>query len=315
MKPIIAITAGDPAGIGPEIVAKALRFPGVLRRCRPLVIGDLEALRAAGFKAKTVPVLDVPVSGRIETGRIRASHGMAAFKAVRLAARLIARGKVSALVTAPVSKQAWKEAKIPFKGHTEFFQSELGLPPPAMMFMGRAPSGRTLRASLVTGHLPLSQVSGRLSVRSVTEAALLTEEALRRLGISKPRIGLCAFNPHAGESGLLGLEEIKVLRPGLERLKKISRSRWQGPLPADWAWQSHVQGELDALVCLYHDQALMPLKAAAGSLVHWTLGLPFVRTSPAHGTAFDIAGRGAADPSSMIEAILWAAKLAKSSNR
>lgn len=313
MKPIIAITAGDPAGIGPEIVVKALRSPEVLSRCRPLVIGELGALRAAGFKRGMAPVLGIPASGGVEAGRIRASHGQAGFKAVRLALRLIQRGRVSALVTAPVSKQAWQKAKIPFKGHTEFFQSELKLSRLAMMFMGKASSGPTLRASLVTGHFPLSLVSGHLSIRSVLETALLTEEALRiRLGILRPRIGLCAFNPHAGERGLLGWEEIRILKPSLARLKKISKSRWEGPWPADWAWQSHVQGNLDALICLYHDQALMPLKTAAQSrLVHWTLGLPFVRTSPAHGTAFDIAGQGRADPSSMIEAILLASRLAQ----
>lgn len=301
MQPVVAITAGDPGGIGPEIIVKALKDPSIRHLCRPLVIGDPASLRAAGWRPGLGELLPIALEGKPAPGKVTAAQGDASFRAVRLGAALALGRKVAALVTAPVSKEAWALAQVGHLGHTGFLKQLSGSRRVAMMFEADG-----LRAALVTGHLPYQEVPRALKAADVAGTARLVHAALHsRLGIRKPRVAVCALNPHGGEHGLIGREEgpigraVRALRPPVA-----------GPLPADAAWAALRLGRYDALVALYHDQALIPLKVAAPfGVVHWTLGLPFVRTSPGHGTAFDIAGKGKADPTAMIAAIKLAVRL------
>lgn len=206
------------------------------------------------------------------------------------------------MVTAPISKTAWAAAGAGFPDHTEFFRAETGRD--AQMILG-APR-LSLWCVPATRHVPLSEVPRRLTRPVVASAARALAEALRLLGKPRARLALCALNPHAGEEGILGGEERRVLAPAAAAL------RLQGPIPADTAWRLHAKGALDGLVCLYHDQALIPLKTAAGlEIVNWTVGLPFPRTSPGHGTGFDVAGTRAVDPAATLAAAELAARLAR----
>ncbi len=306
MKPILAFTLGDPGGIGPEILVDCLKNPKVRKSCFPLAIGSREVLQRSGWREGCCPVLDPG----FPAGRIRrcpnAEAGRSSFEAVRLAASLARRGLIHGLVTAPVSKEAWAEAGVPYTDHTSFLEDFFGGSRAGMMLEAGG-----LKAILATRHMALREVPRRLTSASVLRAARLADSALRGLGIPSPRLGLCALNPHAGESGLLGDEEERVLEPTLRRLQREG-VRVQGPIAADAAWAAHAQGRVDALVCLYHDQAMIPLKARAPyGVVNWTVGLPLPRTAPGHGTAFDIAGRGKASPLAMEAAALLAASLAR----
>ena len=307
MKPHILITAGDPLGIGPEIVVKALSSPRTRAAADFTVIGDTRALLKAGFRNGYARVLPADAAGP-GPGRRRplAASGLASFKAVELALELLAEGRAPALVTAPVSKEAWSLAGVKHTGHTDLFRESAGREPLMAFTLGK------VRAALVTEHLPVSRLHWKIKKALVVEKALLFYGALRRAGIARPRITLAALNPHAGDGGLLGREELLELEPAAARLRARGLAV-AGPLPTDAAWAAHLKGLSDGILCLYHDQALGPLKVLPGAAraVHWTWGLPFIRTSPAHGTAFDIAGKGKADPAGMIEAILFAAKLAR----
>jgi 4-hydroxythreonine-4-phosphate dehydrogenase len=233
-----------------------------------------------------------------------AAGGRASLEAVLLAAGLVKAGFFGALVTAPVSKQAWKLAGAPAPAHTDLFRLLENREPLMLFSRGR------INAALVTEHLPVKDLSGRITKKLVKRKAALFNSALAALGLRKPAITLCALNPHAGDGGVIGREEIEVLRPVLAALRAAGMNI-SGPHPSDAAWADHLAGKSDGLLALYHDQALAPLKVAPGRApaVHWTWGLSFTRTSPVHGTAFDLAGRGAADASGMREAILFAAKL------
>jgi len=310
--PALAFTIGDPAGVGPELAVSAARDPRVRRCCRPLLVGSRAVFAQAGWTSALCPVLDLGPAGPFPKGRSCAEGGRLSYAAVLEAVRLAAKGLVEGLVTAPISKEAWRLAGAKHLDHTELLQDLTGTPRVAMMLTAHAPGPSAavpLRAVLATRHLPLARVPSALNYESLRDAAVLAEEALRsHLGIRRPRLALCALNPHAGENGLLGQEEERVLKPALARLRKEGL-RLEGPVPADAAWAAHRAGRYDALVCLYHDQALIPLKLAAGySIVNWTLGLPFARTSPGHGTAFDIAWKRRADASGMIAAALLAAR-------
>ena len=302
--PVVAITAGDPGGIGPEIVVKALKDRAVRRLCRALVLGDPGVLKAAGWRPGLGEIFPVPLIGRPARGKVTAANGDQSFRAVRLGAALALGRKVAALVTAPVSKEAWALARAGHLGHTGFLQELSGSKRVAMMFEADG-----LRAALVTGHIPLRRVPDALKPSEIAGTARLVHEELRaRLGIRKPRIAVCALNPHAGEHGLLGNDEAALARA----VKGLRRLGVEGPVAADAAWAGMRVGRYDAVVALYHDQALIPLKTVSPyGVVHWTLGLPFVRTSPGHGTAFDIAGKGIARPDAMIEAIKMAVRLAR----
>ncbi|MFA6435193.1 MAG: 4-hydroxythreonine-4-phosphate dehydrogenase PdxA [Elusimicrobiales bacterium] len=299
----ILITAGDPLGIGPEITVKALRSTAA-DGADLTVLGDTGALKAAGFRPGRAAFIPVDAAGLDFKKRgPNAAAGLASFKAVQLALKLIKRGGFSALVTAPVSKEAWALAGIPHTGHTELFRSATGREPLMGFTAGK------VRLALVTEHLSIKRVPGSITIALVMRKALLFAGALKAAGTRNPAITLAALNPHAGDGGLLGIEELTVLKPAVSRLRARGLDI-KGPLPADAAWREHLSGLSDGLLCLYHDQALVPLKIIPGAArtVHRTWGLPFIRTSPAHGTAFDIAGRDPADAAGMKEAVKAAAE-------
>lgn len=307
MKPSILITAGDPLGIGPEITVKALKSAAVRRACSPFIAGDTAALKRAGWTPALAPLLPVDARG-LDFSRPRPTRagGKASLEAVLLAAGLMQPGFFRALVTAPISKEAWELAGAPAPAHTDLFRL-LEKKEPLMLF-----SRGRINAALVTEHLAIRDLSRKITRELVKKKAVLFSGALAALGLRRPAITLCALNPHAGDGGVIGREEIEVLRPAAAALRAAGLNI-SAPLPTDAAWAAHLAGKSDGLLALYHDQALAPLKTAAGTApaVHWTWGLSFTRTSPAHGTAFDLAGRGQADASGMREAILFAARLAK----
>ena len=306
VKPDILITAGDPLGIGPEITVKALQDPAVRRACRPAVIGDTAALKRAGWTPELCPLLPED-AGRLDFRRPGPTEagGAASLRAVTGAYCLLRSGLFRGLVTAPVSKEAWALAGAPAPAHTDLFRL-LERREPLMLF-----SRGRINAALVTEHLPVKALSRALTKNLIKEKALLFSSALEALGLRRPSIAVCALNPHAGDGGVIGREEIDAIRPALKELRARGL-RASGPLPSDAAWAAHLAGDSDGLLCLYHDQALAPLKVAPGAApaVHWTWGLSFPRTSPAHGTAFDIAWKNKADPAGMKAALLFASRLA-----
>ncbi|HBA60490.1 MAG TPA: 4-hydroxythreonine-4-phosphate dehydrogenase [Elusimicrobia bacterium] len=309
MKPELLITAGDPLGIGPEVAVKAAADPAVRRACSPYLAGDTAALAKAGWTPSLCPLLPVDAPGLRPAPGPTAAGGKASLKAVLLGVKLVKSGGFAALVTAPVSKESWALAGAPQPAHTDLFRALEDIEPLMLFSRGR------VNAALVTEHLPVKDLHRALTRKLVMKKAELFDGALKALGYARPRITLCALNPHAGDGGVIGREEIEVLRPAAKALRARGL-RVSDPVPSDAAWAAHLAGQSDGLLALYHDQALVPLKTAPGAApaVHWTWGLPFIRTSPAHGTAFDIAGRGKADPAGMIAAVLFAVKLAKRIN-
>ena len=299
MKQTVFITAGDPLGIGPEIVVKALKNPRVKKACRAVVIGEENALKKYGWTDKLGELIPLYAPHLPTKSAPSRAGGQVSFQAVETGIKLALQTGCP-LVTAPISKQSWKLANIPFTGHTELLRARTrqdGL----MMFI----SG-SLCAALITEHFALAHLP--LTQQRVEKSAVLFENALKKQGLKNPKIALCAVNPHASDNGQFGTEEKSILIPSLKKLRKRG-FLIDGPLPADSAWLKHTNGLYDGLLCTYHDQALIGLKLAAKEpIVHLTAGLPFVRTSPTHGTAFDIAGQNKADESSMVEAILFAAK-------
>jgi 4-hydroxythreonine-4-phosphate dehydrogenase len=290
-KPKIALTAGDPAGIGPEIVAKAAADARVVEVCEPLIYG-------------------APDGQPFPPGVLSADAGRAAYDTICRAVRDAQAGVVAGIATAPVNKLAFAEAGLQWKGHTDLLGHLTGSPRVAMMFWSE-----TLRTVLATVHIPLAEVPAALTRELLDSIIDLTARELPLFGFAAPRLALAGLNPHAGENGLLGSEEERVLIPAVA----AARARGiaiDGPFPADTVFVRAVRGEFDAVIACYHDQGLIPIKLLAfGSAVNVTLGLPIVRTSVDHGTAFDIAGKGIADPSSMIEATLLAARLATARRR
>ena len=276
---------GDPAGIGPEIARKAAADARVTAVCEPVLYGDAE--------------------GAFTPGVLSAGAGRAAYDAVCAAVRDAQAGRVHAVATAPVNKLAFAHAGLPWKGHTDLLGHLTGSRHVAMMFWSEP-----LKVVLATVHVPLHQVAAQLTPGLLADVIDLTAAELPRFGIPVPRLALAGLNPHAGEEGLLGDEERHTLGPAVEAARKRG-IRIEGPFPADTLFVRAVRGDYDAVVACYHDQGLIPVKLLAfGRAVNVTLGLPIVRTSVDHGTAFDIAGRGIADPSSMVEAVLLAARLA-----
>lgn len=283
--PRIALTVGDPAGIGPELVEKAIRDARVLAACEPVVYGPSPAARFA-------------------PGVLSRDAGLASFDAVVRAVADARAGRVDAIATAPVNKEAWALAGLPWRGHTELLAHLTDSPRVAMMFYSRQ-----LCVVLATVHVPIAEVPRLLTRDSLVGLIRLTASELPRFGLARPRLALAGLNPHAGEHGVIGSEDDLVLRPAVETCAAEGIAV-DGPLPADTLFVRALRGEFDAVIACYHDQGLVPIKMAAfGQAVNVTLGLPIVRTSVDHGTAFDIAGKGVADPGSMIEAILLAARL------
>jgi len=286
MKPRVAITCGDPAGIGPEIAQKAANDPRVRAVCEPIVYGP-------------------PASARFTPGELSGEAGRAAYDTLCEAVKDAQSGVVTAVATAPVNKLAFARAGLPWKGHTDLLAHLTGSPRVAMMFWSEP-----LKVVLATIHIPLASVTSALTRELVDEIIDLSSRELPRFGIAQPRLAVAGLNPHAGEDGLLGHEEATVLRPAIEAAQNRG-IHIDGPFPGDTVFARAVRGEFDAVIACYHDQGLIPVKLLAfGRAVNVTLGLPIIRTSVDHGTAFDIAGKNVADPASMIEATLLAARLA-----
>jgi 4-hydroxythreonine-4-phosphate dehydrogenase len=325
----LALSLGDPAGIGPEITAKAW---AALRETGPafMVIGDANLLasasRAGGSAvrrvgapsevaavfAEAIPVLDLPLSAPVVSGKPSAAHAPSIIRWIETGVGLALSRKVSGLVTAPIAKAPLYEAGFKFPGHTEFLaeltalEGYAGPRGPVMML-----TAGDLRVSLVTIHEPLARVAGLLTREKIVNTGLCTAQALRRdFGIAKPRLAVAGLNPHAGESGALGREEVEIVAPAVEALRAQGIDA-NGPFPADTLFHEDARSTYDAAICMYHDQALIPVKMLDfWGGVNVTLGLPIVRTSPDHGTGFDIAGRGQARPDSLIAAIKLAAEIA-----
>lgn len=324
----LALSLGDPAGIGPEITAKAWK---ALRTTGPvfMVVGDATCLtsapggpvpvkvvtgpkEAAAVFRDAIPVLDISLGAPVVAGQPAPANAAAVIRWIETGAGLALSGAVSGLVTAPIAKAALYAAGFRFPGHTEFL-AELtaagdhdGARGPVMML-----TAADLRVALVTIHEPLAAVSGLLSVEKVVNAGLVTAQALRTdFGIARPRLVVAGLNPHAGESGAIGREEVEIIEPAVRALRRLGVDV-RGPLPADSLFHAEARTGYDAALCLYHDQALIPVKMLDfWGGVNVTLGLPIVRTSPDHGTGFDIAGRGLARADSLIAAIQLAAEIA-----
>jgi len=281
-RPVLGITVGDPAGIGPEIIRACLTDPQLPRDIEFRVIGVIE-----GF-----------TPGKPDLASARAS-----WDALKEAARLLESGEIHGVVTGPVGKEGLHTAGFPFPGQTEFFAARSGTDNFAMCL-----TGGPLTVGLVTIHVPLRDVARLLrSEEIVRTGKLLAEFTQRRTG-REPRIAVAGLNPHAGENGMFGSEEKEIIAPAVEELAR--GSQFTGPHAPDTVFYRAMQGEFDAVLCMYHDQGLIPLKLVAfDSGVNVTLGLPYPRTSPDHGTAFDIAGTGRANPSSMMAAIKLAEEL------
>ena len=285
MKPRIALTVGDPAGIGPEIAQKAAADPRVLEACEPVIYAP-------------------PSDRRFRPGVLSAEAGLAAYDTICRAVQDAMAGTVAAIVTAPINKLAFAEAGLPWKGHTDLLGHLTGSPRVAMMFWSEP-----LKVVLASVHVPLSEVPRQLTRDVLEQIITLTARELPRFGSPTPRLALAGLNPHAGEEGLLGDEEQRVFTPAVNACRARGVNI-QGPFPGDTIFLRASRGEFDAVIACYHDQGLIPIKLLAfGQAVNVTLGLPIIRTSVDHGTAFDIAGQGKADPSSMIEATLLAARL------
>lgn len=292
--PRIAITVGDPSGIGPEIAVKSSLDPRVREVAEIVVYGPStdEALKA--FK----------------TGEVTAESGRVAYETILQAVEDVQAERLDALVTGPINKAAFAAAGLPWKGHTDLLAHLTNAPRVAMMF-----HSQSLRVVLATVHVPLAEVSQCLTADLLETTIRLAAAELPRFGFPSPRLALAGLNPHAGEWGLLGKEEVERFSPVVVACRSDNIDI-TGPLPADTVFVNAVRGQFDAVVACYHDQGLIPAKLVAfGETVNVTLGLPIIRTSVDHGTAFDIAGQGVADSSSMVEAVLLAARLASESIR
>jgi 4-hydroxythreonine-4-phosphate dehydrogenase len=286
-RPRIAITVGDPAGIGPEIAQKTAADARVLDVCEPILYAPPEGVR-------------------VEPGIVSATAGRAAYDIICAAVRDAQAQRVDGIATAPVSKLAFARAGLPWKGHTDLLAELTGTSHVAMMFWSEP-----LKVILATVHVALADVPRFLTRDLLDQVIELTARELPRFGMQAPKLALAGLNPHAGEEGVIGTEEQRVLRPAVEAAQARGINI-QGPFPGDTIFVRASRGEFDAVIACFHDQGLIPVKLLAfGSAVNVTLGLPIVRTSVDHGTAFDIAGKGVADPSSMIAATLLAARLAR----
>lgn len=319
----LAITMGDPAGVGPEIISLALEDENLRRRC--VVFGNHERLvigaRKAGSSVKyrkirdlserdqggvEIPVIhqDLP-SGNIPFGMLSAEAGDCAYRCFVQAIDMAIEGEVAAIVTAPLNKESLHLAGHRYPGHTEILAERTGAADYVMMLAAGA-----MRVLHVTSHIPIAQVPGAITGERILRVLSLGKEALVSMGIEEPRFGVAGLNPHAGESGIFGGEDVGIIAPAVHQAVEQGIDA-KGPIPPDVVFLKMHRGHFDAVVAMYHDQGHIPLKLVAFELgVNVTLGLPIIRTSVDHGTAFDIAGKGLADPGSLIEAIRLAASMA-----
>ncbi|OUL36437.1 4-hydroxythreonine-4-phosphate dehydrogenase PdxA [Nostoc sp. T09] len=336
--PRLALTLGDPAGIGPEVILKALADPDVSQNFDVTVVGNLDLLIQTYTKLTFInnqtplanpaklSVIDVPLPRKIKDEMIigigNKASGAASFAYMEYAIAQTLAGKFDGIVTGPIAKSAWKAAGYNYPGQTELLAEKSGVERFGMLFVARSPyTGWTLRTLLATTHIPLRQVADTLTPQLLTKKLDLLVECLEKdLGIKEARIAIAGLNPHSGEQGQLGSEEIDWLIPWLEQERqKRPNLQIEGPIPPDTMWvkpgqawygNTHSQNPADGYLALYHDQGLIPVKLMAfDRAVNTTIGLPFVRTSPDHGTAFDIAAKGIADATSMKAAIELAAEL------
>ena len=328
-KPLVAITMGDPAGIGPEVTAGALLHEQVYEKCRPFVVGS------AGAIDQALRLLNSPVSTRVahsteyvvgqpgaidvldlenldyrsvEYGQVSAAAGKAAVEWILKAGELASSGQVQAVVTAPINKEACSLAGYKDIGHMEIFQSQTGVKEVATMLMAG-----TLRVVHLTTHRSLRVACDYVTRDSVLAKIRLTDDSFKRWGFPAPRIAVAALNPHASDGGLLGDEEEKEIGPAVDEARSAGIDS-TGPIPADIVFNQAIDGKYDVVVAMYHDQGHIPIKVHDwAKSVSVNLGLPFIRTSVDHGTAFDIAGKAVADHESMLEAIRVAVNLASDS--
>ena len=331
-RPVVGITMGDPSGIGPEIVIKSLADPEITNLCTPVILGDFEILKKADIDPNVLSKLamadDLPCdfsnfpkgflvrlsslkSAVTELGHPTPDTGRAMETYINRGVDLALSGAIDALVTAPITKTGLKLAGSSFHGHTELIAHKTGTDNFAMMM-----AGPRLKVVLTTIHIPLSQVPEQLTSREITRIINLTRDTLiARFGIQNPRLAVAGLNPHAGEQGMFGNEEADIILPAVITARKKGFDITD-PLPPDTVFFNAVEGRFDAVICMYHDQGLIPFK-----LVHFrdgvntTIGLPIIRTSVDHGTAYDIAWKGIADPTSMKEAIKMAAVQAVNQKR
>lgn len=325
-RPLIGVTMGDPAGIGPEVVLKAVAEPEVLAACVPVIVGD------AQFLAHTARTLDLRcgydivrrgeplpgrpdgpviyhldnISGTVAPGVESGAAGRAAAEYIEAAVELCGAGAVDAIATAPINKRALFLGGYSFPGHTEFLAHLTASPECAMAFVAS-----NLRIVLISTHVPLAEAIRLVEKERISRVVRLADREMRRWGIARPRIAVAALNPHGAEGGLFGVEEAAEIAPAVEACREEGLEV-SGPHSADTVFLRASRGEFDVVVSCYHDQAMIPVKCLSfGEAVNVTLGLPFIRTSVDHGTAFDIAGRGVAEHSSMVAAVTLAARLAR----
>jgi 4-hydroxythreonine-4-phosphate dehydrogenase len=331
-RPIIGITMGDPVGIGPEIITKAWHDAAIFNQCSPFILGDefwlKKAISVVGRSLKLniinevssalfqPGVLDLRPVSRLQEkeqtwGKPSTETGQAMMAYVAEAVDLSLSGSIDAMVTCPINKKAMQQAGIDFPGHTEFLAEKTGASKIGMML-----AGDRLRVVLATIHMPLRSVPEMLSTQKILDIIILADRELKeRFGIKRPRLGVAGLNPHAGEEGMFGDEETRVILPAISKALAADIDI-SGPYPPDTVFYNAVSGSFDAVICMYHDQGLIPFK-----MVHFkdgvntTLGLPIIRTSVDHGTAYDIAGTGKADPGSLLAAIKMAADQARHRHR
>ncbi len=321
IKPIVAVTLGDVSGVGPEVVIKALNDKVVKRLCFPLVIGardyllyeniptkinTIKVIKKENFSEYAINLWEIrnPPKIRLPKGKVNPISGKISILQILEAVKLIKQKSVHSLVTAPVSKEAINKAGYKFSGHTDFLANLTKTKQIRMLLQNPI-----YRVVLETVHTPINKISQLLNVSHLYQTIKLANKYLKKIGIPFGRIGVCCLNPHCGEGGLLGNDEKKVIFPAIKKanLKGINTL---GPYPPDKLFYEAKNRRFDLIVSMYHDQGLLPLKLTGYfSSVNITLGLPFVRTSPVHGTAFDIAGKNKADCKSMVEAIKACAKL------
>ncbi|MDF1536937.1 MAG: 4-hydroxythreonine-4-phosphate dehydrogenase PdxA [bacterium] len=327
-RPVLALTMGDAAGVGPEIIALALEEKPVGRSV--VVVGDIERLRAGAEKARSstrykvvesiekadeirdhVPVLNVPLGDEtIPFGRLSAVSGECAYQCLVKAIDLSMEGKIDAIVTAPINKEAIHLAGHDFPGHTEVLAYRTGAQDTVMMLVAGP-----MRALHVTTHIPVAMVPSRVTIERIVRVLELGDAALKKMGLKTPSFAVAGLNPHAGESGIFGAEEKEIIIPAIRTAREMG-IRVEGPIPPDVVFLKMHRGKYDAVIAMYHDQGHIPLKLLAfESGVNVTLGLPIIRTSVDHGTAFDIAGKGLADPGSLTEALRLASSMAGTRTR
>ena len=318
--PKIAVTMGDPAGVGPEVCLRLLQDEAIARLCTPIVFGSAAVLEQAAVQcclakpgkvvaglseADSPCVLDIGAIGLDDftTGAVNAATGRAAFTYIEDAINAALSGQIAAVTTAPINKVALHAADIPFPGHTEIFAAKTHAPRYCMLQYSSE-----VRAVFVTTHVGYAEVPGLLTKAAILDTIELGAQAMRRIRGGAPRIVVLGLNPHAGENGLFGTEEQVAIIPAIESARKQGLNV-EGPVPPDTAFLPAKRRETDLFVCMYHDQGHIPLKALCfDEAVNTTLGLPIVRTSVDHGTALDIAGRGQANPNSLFEAVKLALK-------